>query len=240
MDRKKAKFVAILGLLTFAILLVMGLQSREDILWWWRMRGVVQVHVMDIFLKDYVLADPASVAGARKITKSFIDSLQGKERGGVENADYLSDVLLRSAEDREGIVFSVKLHDMIDAEYVEIDCMGTRYICPISAWLGYLRDLLRPITHHLLAVWRNQSNPDERLFRTAFALALLAPRTEGLVEFLRRFIEEKQYPYAILFLGEMGPVAGSEASLLESLIVDPGTKEELRAFARQALKKIKG
>jgi hypothetical protein len=114
--------------------------------------------------------------------------------------------------------------------------MGVLYECTKAQWYGYLREVLRPRTDDLVAAWRD---PGGRRFGTAAALALLAPATDGVSDFLlRRALAEGDFR-SFWFLGAMGPAAAAAIPDLERAIADPGTGTEVRAYAATSLNRIR-
>jgi hypothetical protein len=77
------------------------------------------------------------------------------------------------------------------------------------------------------SLWQGNDGDLDLCFKTASTLALIAPRTEGLVRFLEDAIESNQNYRAILFLGEIGPPAAAAAACLDSVAADPGLDDDI-------------
>jgi hypothetical protein len=177
-----------------------------------------------------------------KATQKFIRSLPERRKSDVMIVGWYSQVLfLRSERGNDGqdIPFKFWLNHFLEGEDVVIVCMGTSYDCTLSAWFGYLREILRPLAGDLLADWRHGVEGPEGRLPLAAALALVAPDTKGLVEVFRQAIEGGHKLDAILFLREMGPLAASAAPSIERALADSELNEEGRAIVNDALKKIR-
>ena len=239
MHRRKRRAAILMGSAAVAMLLATGLLLREDVRWWWRMRGVVQVYVSDFVLGEHVVEGPGPVAEAVRATRSFLEPLPEKPPSETEIVGYMSEVVfMRPGSPR--VAFSIWLNHVIDSEHGAICCMEDLYTCKLSDWFGYLRDVLKSRSGELTAAWRLPERSPKGRINTAAALALVAPETEGVADYLCSAVAKDPTPIGIWFLGEMGPNAAGVAPFLEALMADHRNHEEVRNAARGALTRIRG
>jgi hypothetical protein len=207
----------------------------------WKLRGAVAVSIDDFLVGRHVIDDPAEVRLAAERTRVFLESLSRMEASGI--VGYLSQISFHWPPGEEVETVSIRLNHMVDETTGAVVFQGDHYYRASSAaWYDYLREMLRPVAGKLLEAWHAPSADVQERLSTASGLALVAPETAGVAEFLRDALSDQGgggfiFPGGILFLlGEMGSLA---APALES-IAATSKVPELRDAARDILEKIRG
>jgi hypothetical protein len=230
------------GVLAVASLLFAGLSFREDLLWWWRMRGVVKVKVSDFLLGDFELGS-MEVTRAAEATRQFISSLPRKPPSVVEIVGYESQVRFLGADDGDAARGDVRLEYLYprNSRRCIISDGGVRFQGTSSGWFLYLRGLLKPLVPGLVQAWHSKSGDPSKRLKEAQVLILLAPDTAGVLETIAESFEKKNHDCIALiwFLNLIGPRERALAPSLRRLIDDdPGP--DLRAMAEELLGRIEG
>ena len=235
----KGKTIAIAaGAGALCILLMVSYSGRDELGWWWRMRGVLKIEVSDIILGKYTIADVNAIRRATEVTRQFIRSLDSGEHLFFP-VGYASAVFIFNSEGSTVPTNYLSLDDM-DTEIGKIRYQGKKLICRTSAWYMYLGDVLGPVLPDILAQWRAARTAEiGRRLELAEVLLLLAPETEGVQEFLQSAIEGKvtDWERAIWFMGLVGAPAKVMAPILK-FVAENDTDEDARAVARDSLEKV--
>lgn len=226
------------GSLAIGIVLACGVLLQDDLTWWWRTRSTTRVVVEDPFLGEHVLTDPTAVAHAVAATKRFIRSLPRKP--GWEGGIYLSmsAVHFQSMQLPEARILTVRLFTLKEDRGL-IRCMGTHYLCDNADLFSYLGEILRPLAPNQLATWRSITSDRLERLRSAAMLSVVAPRTEGLVEFFCDELTTIQRQVAMPALYAMGPMATAATPCLERILSDAATDEKMRDELRRILARIR-
>ena len=236
----KARWVcAILGCTALAVVGIGGFVFREDLWWWWKLRPARWVRIVDGFVGEHLLRGSSAAQKAGAATRRFIGSLEEEAPKEIEVLGYLSEVNFLPPGEGQDSVLKVWLTPKTDPEHAGVAFLERRYSCTPRQWLGYLRELLRPLKAELVGTWRGKGTGGEGRWDVASAVALVAPETEGLTECLVRALE-KEHLQALLFLWELGPRARSAVPALEALIGNSDVDEDARAAAKESLARILG
>jgi hypothetical protein len=138
------------GALALVVIAIAGFLLQDDIRWWWRMRGVVQVVVADTKLPEPLsIKDPAALEQATRITKAFVRSLPPVPPGWQPSP-------VISSPDPRGEVFFVRSRGWppkVDeiAIYLFLDRSGAllwekgNFTCDRATWEAYVTDLLEAV-----------------------------------------------------------------------------------------------
>ena len=227
------------GSLAVGLLLACGVLAREDLTWWWHMRGCTRVVVEDLLIGNHVLTEPTAVAQATEATKRFIQSLPRKPRSDCEIIGYISAVQFQSTPNAGREVLTVWLDTLGDDEGV-IRCMGTRYLCKDSSWFCYVGEILRPLAPELVEMWRRGDGDRDERIHCAKELAVIAPGTEGLAEFFCDLLTTSECDVAMVAFYAMGPRAAAATPCLERILSAPTTDDQMREYVSRVLGKIRG
>ncbi len=137
------------GVVSVIVLVGAGLWHREDIRWWWRMRGVVLITVRDQHLPVGLgIEDPAAISIAMRQTRALLRSLPappfGWSRPPINMPNHEGEVLFHEAHDWLRIPLYLLLYDRSGA----ILCSEGEFACDRATWTRYLIAMLGAIAQN--------------------------------------------------------------------------------------------
>ena len=181
MRSRKVRTIAWTAAVLVLALSAVLLASWDSLVLWARLSGVKEIYVKDAVLGEHTLASRADVLHAVKETRRFIASLAPKPPADVEIVGGWSEVVLRTGEVWSGSPH-LWLNHVVDGDKAVFVFCDSRYLGDGEEWYRYLGRMLLPARASLEAAWNSRG--DAPSMDVAGALLLIAPETEGVLDFV--------------------------------------------------------
>jgi hypothetical protein len=211
MGSPKGRRIAIaMGTLAVVLAAVAGYLLRDDIWWRWRLRNFCRVEVHDPgkFSENITLREAGEIAWASTAARKFLGSLtpSSPDHGWIHSCGGAASSIVDFYDSKgDPFIFLAWFEGDREDGYLLCGPLGC-FLCDQATWLGFLRELLRPVISGLIDRVKDPQGPS---LGAALPLAYLEPRCEGVLEVLLKELKPDDQDWLLVLraLAAMGPQA---------------------------------